>query len=115
MAIIEGNSIIKSVSGLNKTEKDKIMCFLQGAVYCWCKNNCNQWFSLSDLMGGLNYLWEGTPLFVLWVKHKNNESKDPVIAAGKDAGWLLKETLQLDKRNYSNRKSFKSNEYLYIP
>ena len=56
-----------------------IKAYIQGAVYCWCKN-CkmdNQepiWFSASDLFGGDNYDWNGTPLLGLYKWHEENEA-----------------------------------------
>jgi hypothetical protein len=45
-------SQLRSVSGISDEEKQRILDFLQGAVYCWCKNRKDEWFSLRDLMGG---------------------------------------------------------------
>lgn len=114
MTIIKSNSVIRNVSGINANQKKEIINFLQGNVYSWCKNNNNKWFSLKDLMGGVNFEWEGTPLYVLWEKHNSKGSNDPVKSAGKDAGWLLKYTLQIDKRNFKRKKGFTSAEYLFV-
>lgn len=68
MAIIAGNDEIREVAGIQEDEKQAIIHFLQGAVYCWCKNRKNEWFSMRDLMGGDNYFWEGTPLRPYMIK-----------------------------------------------
>lgn len=71
MAIIVGNDEIREVTGIQDDDKQAIINFLQGAVYCWCKNRKNEWFSMRDLMGGDNFFWEDTPLMVLYEKHEN--------------------------------------------
>ena len=43
--IIKGNAEIRSVTGISSDEEKDIMNFLQGAVYCWCKNHKDEWFS----------------------------------------------------------------------
>ena len=51
----------KSVNGFSERQLDLMRAFLQGAVYCWCKNRKNEWFAARDLLGGDNYYWQGTP------------------------------------------------------
>ena len=78
-------------------KKKKIKEFLQGAVWCWCKNKENKWFALRDLVGDSNADWNGTPLQYLYDKHR--DTKSPGKASGqaaKDAGWLLKAVLARD-------------------
>ena len=99
------SSEIREVTGISNKEKQRIFDFLQGAVYCWCKNRKKEWFSLRDLMGGDNYYWEGTPLLVLYLKHEN-KGKDWELAvkdAGKDSGWILKKVIDADKRSFKNK------------
>jgi hypothetical protein len=102
MGLIE-KSIVRNVTGISNEEKQRIMDFLQGAVYCWCKNRKDEWFSLRDLMGGDNYYWEETPLLPLYNKHKI-KSSEPVKEAGKDGGWLLKAVINKDKRQFETKK-----------
>ena len=99
----------------DKDIKESIKTFLQGAVYCWSKNNYGQYFSLSDLMGGVNNNWKGTPLQKLYdhqseiLKKSNEDTND---AAGKAAGRLLKEMLYKDERTYiSKNKKWQGAEY----
>ncbi|MDD4848407.1 MAG: hypothetical protein PHR53_06575 [Bacteroidales bacterium] len=92
------NSKIRDVHGITDEHKQKILDFLQGAVYCWCKNKKDEWFAARDLLGGDNYDWEGTPMFFLYEKSKDVEQ------AGKDAGWLLKQVIDNDKRNFETKK-----------
>ena len=100
--ISNDNSEVRNVSGITNEQRVEICNFLQGAVYCWCKNRCDEWFALRDLTGGGNYYWNGTPLFVLYEKHK--EQEDAIVAAGKDAGWLLKKVIVDDKRTFEAKK-----------
>ncbi len=106
MALIE-KSKIQNVTGIDERQRNTIFCFLQGAVYCWCKNRPNEWFAMRDLMGGDNYYWEGTPLLSLYQKHYDilgKASEDAVTAAAKDSGWLLKRVIEDDKRIFHTKK-----------
>lgn len=104
---------VREVTGLTTPQKERICDFLQGAVYCWCKNRRDEWFSLRDLMGGENYYWSGTPMLVLWTKH-NGVSVDPVKEAGKDGGWLLKRVLDRDPRAFETRDGAFIREYRWL-
>lgn len=110
------NSELRNVHGISNEEKQRIIDFLQGAVYCWCKNRPDEWFSMRDLMGGDNYYWQGTPLLVLYKKHekKHNDWKPAVEAAGKDSGWLLKEVIHKDKRKFETKKDELIRKYRWI-
>ena len=99
---------VRSVSGLSKEEKSAIYSFLQGAVYCWCNNNPNKWFSMRDFMGGTNFYWQGTPLYRLF------EKTDDVKAAGKAAGWLLKKVIERDKRHFETKKEELIRKYKWV-
>lgn len=92
----------RNVEGLSEAERARVRDFLQGAVYCWCKNRPREWFALRDLMGGDNFFWQGTPMMALWDKH-NGSSADPLTEAAKDAGWLLKEVIIADRRTFETR------------
>lgn len=115
MALID-NSVIRDVHGITDDEKLRIFYFLQGAVYSWCKNRPGEWFSMRDLMGGENYYWEGTPLLVLYEKHKNNgkEWEAAVKDAGKDSGWLLKKVISKDDRHFETKKEELIRKYRWL-
>lgn len=106
-------SELRNVTGITDEEKRRISYFLQGGVYCWCKNRKNEWFSLRDLMGGDNYYWQGTPMLPLYLKHANN-SVDPVKEAGKDGGWLLKSVIINDKRLFETKREALIRQYRWI-
>ena len=109
-------SEIREVYEITDTEKKRIIDFLQGAVYCWCKNRPDEWFSMRDLMGGENYYWEGTPLLVLYSKHesKGKHWETAVKDAGKDSGWILKRVISNDKRLFETKKEELIRKYRWI-
>lgn len=89
--IIKGDDTLRAVSGLTEAQEKSIMDFLQGAVYCWCKNNKGTYFSLLDLMGGENNDWRETPLEILNSKHiykiKNPKKKLLIMPVGTVGGY----------------------------
>lgn len=106
-------SEVREVTGISEDEKQCICYFLQGAVYCWCKNKDRGWFALRDLMGGENYYWQGTPMLALYHKHEG-QALDPVNEAGKDAGWLLKSVIASDKRLFDTKVEALVRHYKWI-
>lgn len=114
--ITNNDGHFRDVSGISETEKQLITVFLQGAVYCWCKNRKNEWFSLRDLMGGDNYDWNETPLFPLWQKRVNQgwDEDDAITEAGKEAGWLLKTMLHKDQRDFETKKEELVRKYRWL-
>jgi len=114
--MLKNDSEVREVTGLSKEEYDGIFNFLQGAVYCWCKNKPEEWFALRDLMGGDNYYWQGTPLMKLYDKHADNGKlpEDAIKAAAKDGGWLLKKVVKKDRREFDDKKEAMTKKYLWI-
>lgn len=92
-----------------------VKAYLQGAVYCWCKNvkGENEWFAARDFLGGENFYWEGTPMMALYEYYKkiNPEGYYAQEEVGKAAGWLLKQVLLEDRRTFETRKGYRSREY----
>jgi hypothetical protein len=90
-------------TGLSENELELIKKFLQGSVYCWVKNRKEEVFAARDLVGGENFNWSGTPLIVLYEKHKNKDKSDEeaIEDAGKDLGWILKLVLHEDRRTFT--------------
>jgi len=109
-----GSSEVRSVHRIGDTNLVEIKNFLKGAIYCWCKNNPDKWFSLRDLMGGENFYWEENPLFVLWEKHKHKGEKEAIKAAGIDAGWLLKKVIIDDIRTFESKIEARTRKYLWV-
>ncbi|OAV64696.1 hypothetical protein Barb6XT_02710 [Bacteroidales bacterium Barb6XT] len=113
--MLKGNAGIKAVQGITKEEEKEIMAFLQGAVYCWCKNNGNKWFSARDFLGGGNSNWQGTPVYALYEKHEEvGKGAGSIKAVGIDAGWLLRKVLIEDKRTFITKRGFRIREYSWI-
>jgi hypothetical protein len=111
------DSEIRDVYDITDEEKQRIVDFLQGAVYCWCKNRPDEWFSMRDLMGGENYYWQGTPLFVLYQKHisKGKDSESAVKDAGIDSGWILKKLINNDtRRTFETKKEELIRKYRWM-
>lgn len=73
-------SEIRDVTGITPGDTQAIYHFLQGAMYCWCKNRKDEWFSLRDLMGKENFDWDGTPMFALYNKHAGTAA-NPVMCS----------------------------------
>lgn len=109
-------SEVREVYEITNEQKQSIIDFLQGAVYCWCKNRPDEWFSMRNLMGGDNFNWKGTPLFTLYKKHRNNRrnNQQAIDLAGKDSGWLLKRVISDDNRKFETKKEEQIRKYLWI-
>ena len=106
-------SEIRDVTGITPGDTQAIYHFLQGAMYCWCKNRKDEWFSLRDLMGGDNFEWEVTPMYALYNKHAGTAS-DPVKQAGKDGGWMFKRVVHNDRRSFETREAEQIRQYRWI-
>lgn len=93
----------RAVHGLEDEAIHDIMNFLQGSVYCWCKNRKGEPFAARDLLGGDNYYWQDTPMMVLFEYYRNGDDANNEYAkeeAGKAAGRLLYQLLYDDKREF---------------
>lgn len=84
---------------ISAEDKEKIKIFLQGMVYCWCKNvkdenNSNKWFFARDLVGGESFSWDNTPLKVI---NKLNDS-DKIL------GHILYEVIDEDIKQFETKE-----------
>ena len=107
--MVIGLTTYKRVNGFTDEQFDQMRAFLQGAVYCWCKNRKDEWFAAHDLLGGDNYYWQGIPLMPLYIYYLNgNEDNNDyaVEEAGKAAGRLFKEVLINDKRTIKTEEDY---------
>ena len=107
--MVIGLTTYKRVHGFSEEQLRLMRAFLQGAVYCWCKNRKDEWFTARDLLGGDNYFWQGTPLYALYTHYLegNIENHDYAVEeAGKAAGRLLKEVLINDKRTFATEEGY---------
>ena len=109
-------SEIREVKGISKEAKTRIIDFLQGAIYCWCAKKNSEWFSARDFLGGDNYFWQGTPMMVLYQKHRDRGKthEASVKEAGKDAGWILKKVIDIDKRKFETKKEELIRKYRWV-
>jgi len=115
--IIRGDDTIRGVSWISHEEERRIMDFLQGAVYCFCNNHRDEWFSAIELMGGLNRdNWTNTPLGVLYDKHINDgkDHEEAWALAGQEEGKILKKVIQNDQRQFETEESFPARKYRWI-
>jgi hypothetical protein len=104
------------VFDLTIVQEQKIIDFLQGAVYCWCKNKPDEYFSIIDLVGiDINY-WKGTPLIELYQKYilKGIDIESAVKGSGIDSGYLLEKMLVNDKRLYDIKEENLLRKYCWI-
>ncbi|MBR3699812.1 MAG: hypothetical protein IKM85_09895 [Bacteroidales bacterium] len=93
----------RAVHGIDENRLHEMRLFLQGAVYCWCKNRKDEPFAARDLLGGDNYFWEATPMETLFLYYRNGNDDNNEYAveeAGKAAGRLLYQMLRDDKREF---------------
>lgn len=102
--MLNGNSNCTIPNYLTKNEIKEICAFFQGAVHTWCAINGSAKFAAKNFIGGINYYWEGTPLYKLYKHYESEGYEDPETKAGLDAGSLLKKTLLDDKRNFVQYK-----------
>ena len=105
MSFVNSNNlpVPRAVHGISEVQKQCIMHFLQGSVYCWCKNCKEKPFAARDLLGGDNYYWQDTPMIALFEYYRNGNDANNEYAieeAGKAAGRLLYQLLYDDKREF---------------
>ena len=109
-------SELRDVYGIDDFQKQQILAFMQGAVYCWVKNHKDEPFVVRDLMGGENFDWDGTPLYALYQKHidAGKDNNSAIESAAKDLGWLVKTMLSDDKRTYEASKAGLVSSYRWV-
>ena len=99
----------RAVHGVGDGAIHDMKNFLQGSVYCWCKNRRGEPFAARDLLGGDNYYWQDTPMMALYEYYLdgNNDNHDFLVEeAGKAAGRLLYQLLLDDKREFRTWKEY---------
>jgi len=111
--MLTSESTFVEVRSISDEDRQKIMAFLQGAVYCWCKHHREEWFSLRTFSGGDNKDWRGTPLNVLYEHYINegNSEEDSENSARLDAGAILKKIANDDKRVFETKMEDTHREY----
>jgi hypothetical protein len=114
--ITTGDSTVRMVGEISPAQEQRIIDFLQGAVYCWCKNRKGEWFSMRDLMGGDYRDWDNTPLMVLYSRHLQNGKtpEEAFLHAGIDSGWMLKKVVHCDTRPFETQEDGQIRKYRWI-
>lgn len=100
---------VRQVHGITAAQRRTILAFLQGAVYCWCKNRKEEPFAARDLIGGDNNDWQGTPLMALYEYYLDGNDYNyeyAVSEAGKAAGRLLFDAIANDRREFETWDGF---------
>jgi len=116
----------RETSTLPESDIPEARAFIQGAVYCWCKNKPGDVFAVRNLFGGDNTDWGGTPLQAIYdhwhstYREQNPELSDDELhekaadQAAIDVGLLAKSVLQDDRREFKSTDAFKTKEYRWV-
>lgn len=114
------------IKNLSSENRQRIEDFLLGAVYSWnmCKHDTP--FSLRALMGGKNFDWEGTPLYILYKIYANRKDLDKqpeelkeeinrkcISAAGRFAGRILSKVVEKSCRNFVVQYEYRQKCYIW--
>jgi hypothetical protein len=104
---------IQNVQGLSEEQRQRINDCMLGAVYCWCKNRKDEWFSVQSLFGSD---WRGLVIQELYEREGGDENHDAAFEeAPKSAGRLLKRALNDDDVcRFETRKNFNNREYRFV-
>lgn len=126
MTIINDRKPARTINSLSESEKIEARAYIQGAVYCWCKNKPDEAFAVRDLFGGDNTDWEGTPLQAIYCYRRlsykerypklNSDElhKKAAGQAARDVGWLAKSVLQNDRREFESFDAGRAKGYKWI-
>jgi hypothetical protein len=107
---------VRAVTGLSNEDLERCRIFLQGAVYCWCKNRKDEWFAARDLVGGENNEWDNIPLDAVYQKHIANLAPERAYTeAARDVGWILKGVIADDQRVFNTRIAEEVRHYQWVP
>jgi len=116
----------RNIYSLPETDIPKARAYIQGAVYCWCKNRPNEMFAVRDLFGGDNTDWGGTPLQGIYnhwrsvYKERHPELNPDELhkkarrQSAVDAGWLTKSVLQDDRREFQSSDAGRAKGYRWV-
>lgn len=97
MILNEQKSSTAISAKISTLDIELIKIYMQGAVYSFCKNNPNDWFSVRVLFGGENTNWANTPMQKLYDYHSVMQNDTAQKRAMADEGHLLKQVLAEDK------------------
>jgi len=126
MSITNDDQPARNIYSLPEFGPAESRAFIQGAVYCWCKNKPGDVFAVRDLFGGDNTDWGGTPLQTIYgywsssYREQHPELSDDEIhdkaadQAAKDVGWLVKSVLQDDRREFESSDAGMAKGYRWV-
>lgn len=114
-----GNNRYNRYSWISRTEETLICAFMQGAVYAWCNVHGSEPFAARNLVGGDNFYWQGTPLYLLYEHYHNlypnDDSGYAVMQAGRALGHILKRVIVEDKRTFTTEIRNQVRHYQWQP
>jgi hypothetical protein len=115
--IIESSLQTRRVNGLAAVDLQQIDAFLLGILNARLQANPNDWFSLRDMLGGQNRIWDDTPMQRLYEKQLNNNVPEPaaVKRAGQEAGRLFARVIVADSRRFRTKKDKMIRHYQWVP
>lgn len=126
MSITNDDQPARNINSLPEFGPAEARAFIQGAVYCWCKNKPDDVFAVRDLFGGENTDWGGTPLQEIYghwsslYRGQHPELSDDELhekaadQAAIDVGWLMKSVLQNDRREFESSDVGKAKGYKWV-
>jgi hypothetical protein len=100
--------VSRHVKGISNADLLRMKDYLQGLIYSWCNVHQKKWFAARDLVGRRNFYWQGTPVYLLYQKHRNKGQDNDTAksSAAKDLGWILLKVIKNDKRHFHTRKHY---------
>ena len=126
MSITNDDQPARNINSLPEFGPAEARAFIQGAVYCWCKNKPGEVFAVRDLFGRENTDWGGTPLQEIYghwsslYRGQHPELSDDELhekaadQAAIDVGWLMKSVLQNDRREFESSDVGKAKGYKWV-
>lgn len=93
---------------ISECEYQRILDYLQGAVYCWCVARLDEEFAARNLVGGKNKDWQNTPLQRIYDAYQDTEVSKRAL------GHILKLCLMIDNRNFEMSEHDQAKHYKWI-
>ncbi len=93
---------------IHECDYQRILDFMQGAVYCWCVARKDDEFAGRDLFGGENRDWQNTPLQRIYDAYQDTD------VAGNASGHMLRLCLMNDSRNFEMSEHYRAKHYKWI-
>lgn len=106
-----------SVRNIGKDRLDAMIAYMQGAVRTRCADHPDISFAARDLLGGVNYDWQETPMQDLYDKYimEGYSEEAAVRQAGISAGHILKRVLIEDgQRIFQQHDAGMANGYTWV-